>query len=887
MMSSNSRTTNRLNAGALFEKLCEKAAAGTENQSSQKANKFETITKPTGAKPPLHALIIGINKYKANVPLAAAVSDALAFKAYLTDDLSVPEDQITIILDDQAKRADIIKAFQDLAEPDNGIARDDPIVIYYAGYGGEIDPPQESAANGRLVQCIIPQDTSKDTRVVPIPDFTIGALVQQIVQEKGNNITLIFDCCYSAGASQETPEDARYIDKSNLPSLPTSCDDDIIQDIISPFGDVFDPFSLGFSYEDMDSHVILTACGYGEVALENGTEKYGYFSNALLKLLHSIQIDSLTYKDCIRRLPTLCTKLPQNPICEGRNTDRLFFNAKVQNANISYIPIQPKGNDYYLQAGLIQGITPGDKYSVHASDVPGPSNPSLGTLEIERVEPFVARLKDANKMDLPGVCYGRQVGYGPNQALNIYITEEFVDATQLSSWPASAFTGGMDELVLRPAEPELASVILSVDAAKKTTFTLANQALVHYGIDALPGPDYPPTSPKAEIVLPILIGLSQWNWHLRRIPESRPFQRMIDFEFFKLRNTGKYADEGFPILVPEGNNLSVNGVVDIVASLRDFYGIKVVNRYARNLYVYLLNFSGQTPTIEQRNIPGLDGSLSDPILLGNTSLTIGYGPEGQLPFMFEVSEGQNIDVNFFKLFVSTHPANFSSVEQHDPFGGHRCLPPVSKLEGGFGEDAVWDAFTMVVVQRRYPKGRASPPKDTTGDPPAPEYASKPLANITPVPTPKSNQKGNTQFTPAPKLTPGFKSAVGFGDLVLFTGRSEEPLSVRGRSANQTAQPWFRTPKLTQELIDSLCGMMLRTYSKQLCPAQGVANTENGSYFEISVIGSDELPKLSPDETEMVYRSHSAPSASDYEWTNGVVFDEDHELWIKQLPTRDK
>jgi hypothetical protein len=59
--------------------------------------------------------------------------------------------------------------------------------------------------------------------------------------------------------------------------------------------------------------------------------------------------------------------------------------------------------------------------------------------------------------------------------------------------------------------------------------------------------------------------------------------------------------------------------------------------------------------------------------------------------------------------------------------------------------------------------------------------------------------------------------------------------------------------------------------------------ENGSYFEISVIGSDELPKLSPDETEMVYRSHSAPSASDYEWTNGVVFDEDHELWSKLEP----
>jgi hypothetical protein len=41
-----------------------------------------------------------------------AVPDALAFKKYLTHQLSVPEEHINIMLDEQAKRANVIKAFQ-------------------------------------------------------------------------------------------------------------------------------------------------------------------------------------------------------------------------------------------------------------------------------------------------------------------------------------------------------------------------------------------------------------------------------------------------------------------------------------------------------------------------------------------------------------------------------------------------------------------------------------------------------------------------------------------------------------------------------------------------------------------------------------------------------
>ncbi|CAE6445136.1 unnamed protein product [Rhizoctonia solani] len=877
-------TTGELDPKAIVQKLCEKVGDGVGTQSAQKAQKAEVITRPTGAKPPLHALIIGINKYKANVHLAAAVPDALTFKSYLIDDLSVPEDQITIILDEQAKRADIIKAFQDLARPDNGINRDDPIVIYYAGHGSEIDPPPDRSANGPLVQCIIPQDTSKDAGVVPIPDFTIGTLVHRIAQEKGNNITLIFDCCHSAGGSRDTPEDARFIDKADLPKLTSSPDKDIIQDALSGSRDVVDPSSLGLSFEGMDSHVILAACGHGEVAFENGAEKHGYFSSALLKLLRSIKVDSLTYKGCMQRLPPLRTRQPQNPVCEGKNMDRLFFNAMVPGTNTSYIVIKPKGNDFYLQAGLAQGITPGSKYAIHASDVPSPSNPTLGILEVDVAEPFVSRLKDANTLGLPAVCYGRQVGYGPNQGLDIYVTQEFVDAAEPSDAWASAFAGGVDELVLRPVEPDLASVILSVNSKKEATFTLTNQASVQYGVETLPAPSYAPIPPEAARVMPVLTALSQWSWHLRRLPETRPFQKTIDFEFYKLQFTGEYTDEGSPILEPEGDNLNVDGVVDFVASTEDYYGIKVVNRSTQDLYAYLFDFSGTGLSIKQKTIPILGSSSSDPTLPRNAPLTIGYGSGGQVPFIFSVSEGQNIDLSLFKLFVSTHPTDFQSLEQESPFEGRGTVSD-SKVKQLFGQKPLWDAFTIVIAQRRYPKGEeptpTQPPEDTTAKPPAePEPAPKPIPEPTPAPEPTPG--AGTESTPAP----GPEPTTGSGGLTLFTGRSEESSSVRAIKAAAVNQPWFRTPKLTKELIASIQSMRLRTYSKQQGPSGAAATAETGAYFEISVIGgADDLPKLTTqDEKEMIYRSHSAPAKPDYEWTDGVVFDETHEMNPASVPT---
>lgn len=83
----------------------------------------------------IHALVIGINKYKHNKyrDLRGCVADANAIKHYLIQDLSVPEDQIVCLLDEQATRRGILDAFNSHLTCNPNIKCSDPIVIYFSG----------------------------------------------------------------------------------------------------------------------------------------------------------------------------------------------------------------------------------------------------------------------------------------------------------------------------------------------------------------------------------------------------------------------------------------------------------------------------------------------------------------------------------------------------------------------------------------------------------------------------------------------------------------------------------------------------------------------------------------------------------------------------------
>jgi hypothetical protein len=122
--------------------------------------------------------------------LNGAVPDANAIQEYLEKELNVPSSHIQSLRDGEATRAAIIESFRKL-QNDSRIKEGDPILIFYAGHGGETHAPMTWEAGDSKIQMLIPYDFNTKINnhdVHGIPDRTIAVLLNGLAKEKGNNI---------------------------------------------------------------------------------------------------------------------------------------------------------------------------------------------------------------------------------------------------------------------------------------------------------------------------------------------------------------------------------------------------------------------------------------------------------------------------------------------------------------------------------------------------------------------------------------------------------------------------------------------------------------------------------------------------------------------------
>ena len=118
---------------------------------------------------------------------------------YLHKDLGVPRSQIKNLRNSEATRSAIIEGIKAFSLNDE-IKEGDPILIYYAGYGGLADTPKGwEVGSANKIKLLVPYDHSSPLEdgnpKHGIPDRTIGALLSQLAIEKGDNIvrqTFIF-----------------------------------------------------------------------------------------------------------------------------------------------------------------------------------------------------------------------------------------------------------------------------------------------------------------------------------------------------------------------------------------------------------------------------------------------------------------------------------------------------------------------------------------------------------------------------------------------------------------------------------------------------------------------------------------------------------------------
>ncbi|KAF8993487.1 caspase domain-containing protein [Cyathus striatus] len=622
------------------------------------------VEKPTAR---LFALIIGVNDYKypSVRKLRGAVPDANHVEEYLLKTLEVPSSQITNLRDNEATRARIIQAIDDLAK-DKRIEMGDPILIYYAGHGASAPAPPSWEAGGPEVQMLVPYDfhaiDSKGHKVNGVPDRTLGVLLTRLAKVKGDNISVIFDCCHSGSGTRDDEDDIVVRGIEIVDEIPADLDKRIWDGQAEELDgdDRASAIAAGFTHSGLRSHVLLAACGAGETSKEKGGT--GLFTTALLDTLMSVGADKLTYGDLIQRLPSLPK---QNPQCEGVHQDRIFFNAKICE----------KDGAYEMDAGAAHGITAGAQFAVYqdrASSIEG------------QVKTFT----------LTGDGYALQVRAGVEEDLRLHVAME---QGLLPVFEALAkeiqHTERTRNILL--VEKEKAELDIALEDGQ-VVFNILNPVVTQFGLTRIPYT----IEPDNENLIFVIREAAHFYWHLRRKDPKGIFNGLVDVEFRELVESETEVDAFLePILSPAEPNLHKENVIDFVVKDSAIYGIKINNKSKVDLFVSVFYFDNSSwEILSYFEPPKALGGAVDPPLLRQNSLTIGYGASGFPPVNYFLRPEQDVDVGFIKLFISTKYIDLGEIPQKSPFV-HDRASGIEKRKA----PAIWGTILIPVVQRRAPK----------------------------------------------------------------------------------------------------------------------------------------------------------------------------------------
>ncbi|RXW18479.1 hypothetical protein EST38_g7377 [Candolleomyces aberdarensis] len=656
---------------------------------------------PTGSR--LFALIIGIDDYTQEPEfrkLNGAVHDADSIRNWLIKDFNVPSSQIRDLRDKAATRKAIVEALEGLST-DSRIQRDDPILIYYAGHGTEAPAPKRWRWDSLQIQMIVPWDfkhrDGPNRTIQGIPDRTLGALLTKIAESKGDNIvrfylhlfvlwhssdldqTVIFDSCHSgSGTRSESDRDTRVRGGPHEGDVPPDLDDDIVRSTGSTRG-IRVPDK--FRHHGLRSHVLLAACAPHEQAHESGSS--GAFTKTLLGALNGANTTQLTYEGLIERMETLKTKVA--------NTKPILH-------------VAVRGENLVISgAGAIHGISTGSKFAIWRSpdDLKLEEKP-LATVVVETVNghdsvaPAPIEIEDE-----PSVTQlVAQLLENPRPSLSLYVPQ----AIQNMECFGTVFSK-------ETKRPPLSIMVTEEKAKARVGLVYLDERTIGFEIlsDAEQGQKIRHTiEPNADHLHRALDHLCRYYHHLDRVnkivvtlgPDKIPFSSKFTLDVFTLQ--GNEED----IYVQSGPNLNVLGTgVELTVgphNKEDLYGFKITNHTKLNVYPYLFYFDSSNFSITALYQPtaiqkGAEARPA-PSMSGGDSLAIGYGSEGATPQNMALSS-DNIDLErgYFRLYVSTHYVDISSMEQGDI---SVQLPARGLTKATLRRPHIWDAITVPVVMKR-------------------------------------------------------------------------------------------------------------------------------------------------------------------------------------------
>ena len=137
-----------------------------------------------------HALVIGIDQYAKWPGLHHAVRDAKAIQETLVTRFGFKPENVTVLFDGEATRANILRTLNDKLSDTRRVKRDDRVMVFFAGHGST-----RKLASGRDVGYIVPADAGLND--LPADAISMPQLQEVAEALSAKHVLFMVDACYS------------------------------------------------------------------------------------------------------------------------------------------------------------------------------------------------------------------------------------------------------------------------------------------------------------------------------------------------------------------------------------------------------------------------------------------------------------------------------------------------------------------------------------------------------------------------------------------------------------------------------------------------------------------------------------------------------------------
>jgi len=334
------------------------------------SSNFNDEEEAKGApKPNLYALLVGINAYEDRVVLEkrvifprlrGCVNDVQKVKQYLENETAFGTKNITLLTDQKATKAEVVKAFLALGKA----KKDDVVLFYYSGHGTQekADTSVWTEESDGKLECLVCYYDEQHKDDYLLADKELRYLIQQVSKTKAH-IAVLSDCCHSGDNTR------------NEAILKTTYKDVIERRVafVFPQRD-WKKFIFSKSLKPADfkgkhldkvlppgAHISLSACESDESAVEVSGE--GIFTKYLLKTLEASG-GQLTYYALHGRVKQMLNNaFEQTPILyipaayRKKLSYTNVFNKPNSGEAGTYADIlRDGGGNWVLQRGAIHGM---------------------------------------------------------------------------------------------------------------------------------------------------------------------------------------------------------------------------------------------------------------------------------------------------------------------------------------------------------------------------------------------------------------------------------------------------------------------------------------------------------------------------------------------------